>query len=84
MTFNPQNPLGMISDPYAGDSFVFSQTLCTDQRRLWFRRANQIIAFLTTTELAMKECESKYDQLLSQRRLKPDTPLKIESSDGRS
>ncbi len=84
MPINPKNPLGMIADPYAGDSFVFSETLCTEQRRLWFRRTNEIFGFLMTTELALKECKTKYEHIAIQKKLKPDTPFKLESSDGRS
>ena len=78
------NPLGMIPDPYAGDGFVFSETPCTAERRSWFRRANEITAFLMTTELALKECKAKYEQIATQKGLKADTPFKLESSDGRS
>jgi hypothetical protein len=84
MALDPHNPLGMISDPYAGDTFVLPEALCTDQRRLWFRRSNEIIGFLMTTEFALKECKSKYEQLVSAEKLRPDTPLRIKSSDGRS
>ncbi|MCR4322094.1 MAG: hypothetical protein NUV74_17385 [Candidatus Brocadiaceae bacterium] len=84
MDTDHQNPLGMIPDPYAGDSFVLPETLCSDQRRLWFRRSNEIIGFLTLTELALKESRLRYEQAVAQGKLKPDTPLKIESSDGRS
>jgi hypothetical protein len=80
----PKNPLGMIADPYAGDSFVFPETLCTEQRRLWFRRTNEIYAFLMTTELALKECKTKYEHIAIQNQFKPDTPLMLESSDGRA
>jgi hypothetical protein len=79
-----KNPLGMIPDPYAGDSFVLPEALCSDQRRLWFRRSNEIIAFLNLTEFALKECTSKFEQLVAQEKFKPDTPLRIASSDGRS
>jgi len=54
------------------------------QRRAWFRRCNEIMSFLTLSELALKESRLKYGQLVSEGKLKPDTPLKIESSDGRS
>lgn len=84
MNSNDQNPLGMVPDPYDGVTFIHPDTLCSDQRRLWFRRSNEIVGFLTLTELALKESRSKYGQLLSQGKLKPDTPLKIVSSDGRS
>ena len=84
MNFDPKNPLGMIPDPFAGDSFIIPETPCTDQRRLWFRRTNEILGFLTTTEFALKKCKSKYELLLSKSKLKPDTFLKFESPDGRS
>jgi hypothetical protein len=84
MSKDSDNPLRMIADPYAGDGFVFPETPCTEQRRSWFRRANEISGFLMTTELALKECKTKYEQEAAQRRLKPDTPFKLGSSDGRS
>lgn len=84
MTFDPNNPLGMVPDPYSGGSFVLPETLCTDERKLWFRRTNEMIKFLGITELALKECRSQYEQRLSQRKLRADTPLKLQSPDGRS
>ena len=84
MTTDPKNPLNMISDPYAGDGFVLSETNCTDERILWFRRSNEILGFLMTTELSLKECKNKYTNAISQKKLTPNTPFKIESSDGRS
>lgn len=84
MADEQRNPLGMIRDPYAGDSFVLSETLCTDERRLWFRRSKEIMGFLTISDISLKECKSKYEQLLAQKKLQPDTPLKLGFSDGRS
>jgi hypothetical protein len=84
MTYDPSNPMEMIPDPYSGDSFVLPETLCTDQRRLWFRRSNEIIGFLMTTELALKDCKSNYEHFSSEKKLKPDTPFRLKSSDGRS
>ena len=84
MTSKPKDPLGMIRDPYAGDSFILPDTPCTDQRRAFFRRAKEIFKFLTISDLALKECKTKYEQLLSKKQLKPDTPLKLGFSDGRS
>lgn len=78
------NPLGMIKDPYAGDGFVLPDTLCTGERRIFFRRVKEIISFLTITELALKECKTKYETLLSNKGLQSNTPLKFDSSDGRS
>jgi hypothetical protein len=80
----PHNPLKMVSDPYSGDTFILPETLCTDERRLWFKRTNEIIAFLMTTELAIKDTKTKYEQILARNDLRPETPMKIESSDGRS
>lgn len=74
----------MVPDTYAGDTFILPDTLCSDQRKLWFRRSNEIIGFLILTELALKESRSKYAQLMTQGKLKSDTPIKIESTDGRS
>jgi hypothetical protein len=79
-----KNPLGMIPDPYAGDTFVFPATPCSDQRRLWFRRCNEIMGFLNLTEMALVETRSKYESLIAPGKLGPDTPLKIGFSDGRS
>jgi hypothetical protein len=79
-----KNPLEMIKDPYAGDSFILPDTLCTDQRRSFFRRSKEILKFLTISDLALKECKNRYEQLLSQKNLQQDTPLKFGFSDGRS
>jgi hypothetical protein len=84
MADKPNNPLGMIRDSYAGDSFILPETLCTDERRSWFRRCKEIMGFLTITELSLKECRNRYEQLLVQKKLQPDTPLKLGFSDGRS
>ena len=84
MNGEPRNPLGMIRDPYAGDGFILPDTPCTDQRRAFFWRAKEILKFLTISDLSLKECKTKYEQLLSKKQLKPDTPLKFGFSDGRS
>ncbi|MEW6264111.1 MAG: hypothetical protein AB1641_13640 [Thermodesulfobacteriota bacterium] len=84
MTGKPKNPLGMIRDPYAGDSFILPDTPCTDQRRAFLRRAKDIFKFLTISELSLKECKTKYEQLLLKKQLRPDTPLRLGFSDGRS
>lgn len=78
------NPLGMIRDPYAGDSFILPDTLCTDERKNWFRRTKEILSFLTISELAIKDCRTKYETLLLEKGLQANTPLKFEFSDGRS
>ncbi|MGD0235333.1 MAG: hypothetical protein ABSC55_12465 [Syntrophorhabdales bacterium] len=84
MNLDDRNRLGMVPDPYAGDTFVLSETLCSDERRLWFRRSNEIVGFLNVTELALDDSRLRYAKLMKQDKLKPDTPLKIAFSDGRS
>ena len=83
MTSDPKNPLGMVPDPYAGDTRILPDTPCTHERRLWFRRANEIMAFLFVTEFAQKECQSKYETLIKQNQLKLETQFRLRSSDGR-
>lgn len=75
------NPLRMVPDPYAGDTSNLPETFCTDERRLWFRRANEIIGFLAITEQALPECRDKYKQLLSEGKLQADTPFRLSSGD---
>jgi len=84
MADKSKNPIGMVRDPFAGDGFVLPDTLCTDERKALFRRDKEIMKFLTIADLALKECKNKYEQLLSENNLKPDTPLKFGFSDGRS
>lgn len=84
MVNEPKNPLGMVRDSYAGDSFVLPAMLCTNERRSWFKRCKEIMAFLTITDLSLKECRNKYELLLSQKNLQLETPLKLGFSDGRS
>lgn len=84
MSKDPNNPLNMLADPYAGDGFVLPETPCTEQRKSWFRRANEILGFLVTTESALKEFKIKYEQIAVQKNLKPETPFKLEFSDGRA
>lgn len=79
-----ENPLRMVKDPYAGDGFILPDTLCTDQRKAFFHRAKEILKFLTISDLSLKECKNKYEQLLSKKQLEPNTPLKFGFSDGRS
>ena len=84
MADKSKNPLGMVREPYAGDGFILPDTLCTDQRKAFFHRAKEILKFLTISDLSLKECKNKYEQLLSKKQLKLHTPLKLGFSDGRS
>jgi hypothetical protein len=84
MTDKSQNPLGMVRDPFAGDLFILPDTLCTDQRKAFFSRFNEILKFLYISDLALVDCKTKYAQFLSNDKLKTDTPLKLAFSDGQS
>jgi hypothetical protein len=42
MNRDPEDPIGMVPDPLAGDLFVFPSTKCTRERRLFFKRTNEI------------------------------------------
>ncbi len=83
MDFDLNNPLCMVPDPYDGKSFIFPPTLCSNERKSWFRRANEIIGFLSTCELALEVFRSKYESIFTEGKLAPNTPFKIEFSDGR-
>jgi len=84
MPLDPENPLGMVRDPFAGDLFVLPETLCTDERRMWFKRTNEIIRFLYITEYSLRQCKKQHENLLPKLPFGVSTPLKIEASDGRS
>jgi hypothetical protein len=74
----------MKRDPFAGDRFVFPEAFCTSERRTWFSRNNEILAFFYVAMQGLKECEDKCRGLLSQGILKPDMPQKFEFSDGQN
>jgi hypothetical protein len=84
MNADEHNPLRLVPDPYAGDTYILPEALCSDQRRQWFRRSNEIMGFLTLVEFSLKDSKSRYEQLIIQGELNPDTPFKIAYSDGRS
>jgi hypothetical protein len=54
MNRDSENPLGMIPDPISGEAFVFPVTKCTRERKLFFKRANEIHALLFITKHAYK------------------------------
>ena len=49
MSSNDRNPLNMVRDPFAGDSRVLHPIECTDERRSFIKRFNEILAFLYTS-----------------------------------
>src|SRR3989304_2358342 len=78
------NPLNMIPDPFAGDTFILPDTLCTNERRAWFRRANEILAFNMIATFALQECGGNFQKNLDRFTFKEKTPIKIETNTGMS
>ena len=75
---DPPNPLEMIPDPYDGKTFVLPPTPCTDERRLFFKRMNEILGFLYVTCLCYHEYRSHFEKLVPNLPFKENTPIKIE------
>jgi len=50
----------MVRDPFAGDGFVFPVTMCTRERRLFLKRANEIHALLYITKHSYDETNKIY------------------------
>lgn len=84
MARDPKNPLGMVPDPYAGDTFVLPDTPCTDERRSFFRRSNEILAFLSIDEMALRDSRQKHRDIMFKKELAPTTPYRLQHSDGRT
>ena len=84
MNKDPENPLGMVPDPIAGNAFVFPPTKCTRERKLFFKRANEIHALLFITKHAYDETNRIYQQRILKFPQRENTPLKIELNSGYS
>jgi hypothetical protein len=67
----------MIPDPYDGKTFVFSTTPCTDERKLFFKRMNEILGFFYVTSLCYHEYERHFNKSVPNLPLKENTPIKI-------
>jgi hypothetical protein len=72
----------MTADPFDGQSFVLPKAICTPERRAWFRRSNEIMAFMMTTSLALKECGAKYEAKIPSLSDQGKTPLRIDLKEG--
>ncbi|MCX6335558.1 MAG: hypothetical protein NT092_14870 [Bacteroidia bacterium] len=72
-----QNPLGMIPDRYDGKTFVLPPTPCTDERRLFLKRTNEILGFLFVTCLSYHEYMNHFEKLVPNLPFKDRTPMKI-------
>ena len=83
MSSNSQNPLNMVRDPFAGDTFVLPETECTFERRLFFKRMNEIQALLYVTKLSFDVCKKNYEEnIIPKLPFKEKTPMKLEMSGG--
>ena len=83
MSPNPENPLNMVSDPFAGDTFVLPGTECTDERKLFFRRMNEIQSFLYVAKLSFDVCKENYEKVIIPKlSSKANTPIKLEMNGG--
>lgn len=82
MKKDSENPLGMIPDPISGETFVFPVTKCTLERRLFFRRTNEIHALLLVTKHAYDETNKLYQQHMQKLPKKENTPMKLELNTG--
>ncbi len=73
-----QNPLNMEPDPFDGKSFVLPETSCTDERKLFFKRMNEIQALLFTTKLSYDVCNKEYKRIIPNMPSQGNTPIKLE------
>jgi hypothetical protein len=73
-----QNPLGMIPDRYDGKTFVLPSTPCSDERRLFLKRRNEILGFLFVTCLSYHEYSTIFEKIIPNLPFKDRTPMKIE------
>ena len=84
MNESEKNPLEMVPDPYDGKTFVLPQTLCTDERRLFFKRMNEILGFLYVTTFSFDEGRKNLEKIVPKLPFGDKTDIKIEWKDGRS
>ncbi len=84
MKKDPENPLGMVPDPIGGKTFVFPPAKCTHERRLFFKRANEIHALLFITKHAYDKTNKIYQQLTGKFPKGESTPIRIELNTGHS
>jgi hypothetical protein len=79
-----QNPLGLLPNPISGEVFVFPATKCTLERRLFFKRTNEIHALLLITKHAYDETNKIYQHRIPKFPKRENTPIKIELNSGYS
>lgn len=77
-----KNPFGMIPDPYDGKTFVMPPTQCTEERRLFLRRTNEILGFFYVTCLSCQEYRQYFEKRVPDLPKKGNTDIKIELKSG--
>ena len=83
MSSDPQNPLNMQPDPFDGETFIFPKTKCTDERRLFINRCNDITAFLYTSRDALDKYRINFESnVIPKLNIKQNTPLKFSLDSG--
>lgn len=83
MSSSSKNPFNMVSDPFAGDSFVLPETECTTERKQFFKRMNEIQAFLYVTKLSFDVCKKHYEEVIIPKlHSRENTPMKLEMDGG--
>jgi hypothetical protein len=82
MNSSEENPLNMVPDPYDGKAFVLPPTMCTNERRLFFRRMNEILGFLYVTTFSYGECGKNLEKSIPKLPFGDKTDIRIESKDG--
>jgi hypothetical protein len=79
-----KNPLNMERDPFAGDGYVLPKTACTKERRLFFKRVNEIHGLLFITKHSYDETNKLYQKKIQEFEKKENTPIKMELPTGSS
>jgi hypothetical protein len=83
MTSNSDNPLNMFTDPFAGNKFVLPPTQCSEQRKSFFMRFNEIIGFLYISSDALTKYEINYEvNIIPNLPTKSDNPMKFSLNSG--
>jgi len=78
MSSTPDNPLNMVPDSYAGDTFVLPETDCTDERKQFFGRMNEIQTFLFVTKVSFDVCKEKFEKvIIPQLPFNSNTPIRL-------
>jgi len=83
MIKDKNNPFKMVPDPYDGADFVLPETRCTEQRRLFFKRMNEIFGFLYITNYSFSECRKNFEKVIPTLPFGNKTDMKISLNDGR-